>query len=314
MVTRTIGSSDAAILLGLRPFADSDPHHVWSRCIGATGYDTSDDAVKQIGRVLEAGLLGLYADQNPYLHVKPGLGIEDEPVQGPESWMHARPDGYALDTRDVRARSWCLEVKTAGYLSAQDGWGEAGTDDVPMHYLVQCIWHMAVTGYHRCDLLALGLTYRDFRVYHIWRDEKVEEAVVGHCRDWYDQHVVTRTPPPVSNPRHAMRALASAYPAVVDRARAADDEALAKVAELAKAKDAAKRWTAHADRIQAELCNVMRDADTLVDGDQVLATWKARKGRSKVDLDAMRRDHPDLVDRYTIPGKPGRTFRLKERK
>jgi len=81
-----------------------------------------------------------------------------------------------------------LECKTTRQFDGE--WGLAGSDVVPVHYLVQCVWQMACTGIERTDLAAFSTWADDFRIYTIYRDLGVERAIVDAVRAWYQRHVI----------------------------------------------------------------------------------------------------------------------------
>ena len=310
-MSRSIGSSDVATILGYSPWGD--PYDTWSRVRGDVDYEHRDTASQRRGRILESALLSWYG-QEVVAAVVAGPDIRSAPVSGPESWMHCRPDGYAYPSTLAGVDEWVVEVKTARTLRPQDGWGPAGTDRVPLHYLLQCVWHMACTEMQRCDLVAYSPLTDDLRIYTIPRRLDVEAKVVGHCRRWYQRHIVYGEPPKIVDPDAAKRALAMAYPKGEDeRPVAVADDDLVKHAELIReARRNAGYWKVRAGQLEAELCKQMGEAGTLETAGGVrIATWNDRKGAERIDAKRLRADHPELAAKYTTTSKPGRSFSFK---
>jgi len=207
-VSTTIGSSDVARILGLSPWGT--PWETWSRLHGLTSYSSHDTPAQARGRMLEPALLIRYA-QEVGVPVMPGPPLGEPGWAGPEPWMHARPDGWVPGGEQMTRPAWLVEAKTARYLDEGHGWGPEGTDQVPQHYLVQCVWQMACCDVDRCDLVAFGMASDDFRIYRIARDVAVERAVVNRCRAWYQRHVEQGEPPGFDGSAAASQALAAQH-------------------------------------------------------------------------------------------------------
>lgn len=304
----TVGSSDVAAILGLSPWAG--PWDAWSRLTGLVPrYDATDTKSQARGRMFEPAILTRYALEQG-LGVMPGPPIGAPPLVGPEPWMHARPDGWAHPvvfpvSPDMADRA--VEAKSARKFDVDD-WGPPGTDEVPSWYAVQVVWILAVTGLDRCDLAAYSAIDDDWRVYHIARDRGIEGRVVARVRAWVERHVVGGAPPEVDGTEACHRVLARRW-----TASHRDHQAMAEEAELiaralrlrATIADLEGELSESVARLQAR----MGDADTLVlDGDRV-ATWRARNGARRVDLERLRLELPDVANKYTIAGQPGRTWR-----
>ena len=58
------------------------------------------------------------------------------------------------------------------------------------------------------------------------------------------------------------------------------------------------RWEERVNSLKLHLMSSMKEADELVDGDNVLATWK-NCTRSDLDRKRLKEDHPELYQKYT---------------
>lgn len=307
----TIGSSDVATILGLSPWGNA--WDVWSRVRGDVGYDHTNTPSQARGRMLETALLAQYA-LDTGLVVVPGPPIGAKPVAGPEPWMHDRPDAWAGAAGGPPDR--VLEAKTSRFLDAEYGWGQEGTDEVPLHYLVQCAWHMACCGLERCDLVAFGTVRDDFRVYTVHRDPVLEKKVINKARAWYQRHILGDVQPPPDDTDACRRALAAAYRARGAKAerpvREADDQDHALVERLREVRAAEDHIASQRKTLEAQLMQRMGDAGELrALGGSRLVSWGDRKGRDSIDTKALRRDHPEIARKYTTTGAPSRAFKLE---
>lgn len=84
-----------------------------------------------------------------------------------------------------------VEVKTARSI---EGWGAAGTAEVPVDYWVQVQHEMAVTGAHTVHIAVLFGHY-DFKVYVVERDQLFIERLIAACDEFWHVHVLARVQP-----------------------------------------------------------------------------------------------------------------------
>ncbi|HEY3692094.1 MAG TPA: YqaJ viral recombinase family protein [Pseudonocardiaceae bacterium] len=117
-------------------------------------------------------------------------------------WLFANPD------RAIVGQSTGLECKTADSRLAPD-W----EDEPPLHYVVQCMVCMAVTGADRWHLCALVGGNRWFS-YAIDRDDDTIAFIADATRRFWDVHVRGEVPPRVRQPASQAeeRLLAVLYP------------------------------------------------------------------------------------------------------
>lgn len=97
-----------------------------------------------------------------------------------------------------------VEAKTAS--SGRD-WGTIEEPRVPEHYQAQCYFYLALTGAPWCDVAVL-LPRGDFRIIRIEADEKVQRGIIAACVAFWNDHVLTKRPPPMDTSAAAGRWLA----------------------------------------------------------------------------------------------------------
>ncbi len=68
---------------------------------------------------------------------------------------------------------------------------------------------------------------------------------------------------------------------------------------------------AEEENLKAAIMGFMKDADTLLDGDKVIATWKASKAAKRFDAKAFEQAEPDVYKQYLKEGEPSRRFLIK---
>lgn len=152
---RGIGGSEISAVLGLSPFESR--FSLWHRKGGAIGPVELTD-VMEWGTRLEGAVIRKWADEHPEHNVlhQPGTYARDD-------WMIANPDAIVSLAGHSSIDEEVLEVKTSPF---GDGWGDAGTDDVPVHVRIQTLWYLGVLGLQVGHIAVLigGHDYREYRI------------------------------------------------------------------------------------------------------------------------------------------------------
>lgn len=284
-----IGGSDAAAVLGLSKW--KTPLDVYLDKRGEVA-DTPDNEAMLWGRALEPVIRQQYAERTGrVVRVPDGiLQHQDHP------FMLASLDGITDDRRVV-------EIKTAR--TGQD-WGEAGSDEVPVAYLLQVQHYMAVTGYAVADVAVL-IGGSDFRLYEVPADAELQQMLVdGEAAFW--QRVKQGTPPdPISYADMQAAFGRSSRAGMIE----ATPEVLAALATIRAAKEQIKAIEASEEGAKAIVMKAMGEFDTLTQQGFTLATWKAAKPAMRFDTKAFQAAQPDLYQQFLKPGESSRRFLLK---
>lgn len=123
-----------------------------------------------------------------WLELKHGIKVDDTRAGtyvGDEEWMAYNPDGISTD-------GLLLEYKTANARHPEDGWGRAGTDQVPLAYAAQVIWGMGILGLTECVMAVLagangqGVSLH-FARYKIRFDPQVFTFLKTQATDFHNQ-------------------------------------------------------------------------------------------------------------------------------
>lgn len=291
----SLGASEVPAILGLSPY--STPLDVYR---SKFGHDRGmDPELAFIGHAEEL-TIGRWLRR-----FRPELGVIRRGFMArsvPYPWLHASFDRFL-----VKRREWTpVQMKTA-HQYAGDEWEN---DRVPI----------AVQAQVQAELLVHGSDYgyavafvggRRFHLQRIDRDEDfLQNILIPQASRFWTEHVLAEVPPDPTTSAEAV----SLWPGGGDQL-VADPETEDLVRALRGWQHIAKQTDVEIDAAKLALQMRMRDATELVDTmGETLATWRPTQGARKLDLDALRTDHPALAAEYTVRGNPGRQFRLPKAK
>jgi putative phage-type endonuclease len=150
---KSLGGSDIGAVLGLSKYRSAVD--VW---IEKTGRSEShaDSLPLRFGSFAESFVASEYA-------LATGLSLihhESAFIHPDNSYMHGHVDRFICSSPTLFSEKSdlladrILECKTANPFTAHE-WGDVGTDQVPLPYLVQCAWYLAITGLEHADLAVL---------------------------------------------------------------------------------------------------------------------------------------------------------------
>ena len=192
-----IGGSDAGTIMGANPYKTEYELYLEKRQ-ELEAEDIGDKLPVKIGNALEDFVAKQYQDET-------GFKVQrfTSQLQHPEhAWMLGNLDrvvsldGKAPSFKGEIRTSRLLECKTAlGKFIDKSVWGPSGTDQVPEHYLFQCMHYLAVAGADQCDLAVL-MAGPEVRIYHIPRDDELIETMIAvEAAFW--QRVIDGNPPEI---------------------------------------------------------------------------------------------------------------------
>jgi len=178
-----ITASEIAVVMGISPY--DSPFNLYHQKVNDWRWEGND--LTSVGRHLEDAIAdwwmanrdpienldmlpaGLYASaERPWQLATPDrlLFLNCDGCGG-EGWSVRLATGYSCRDCDARPPVALLECKWVAY--SWDGWGEPGTDQVPVHYRAQALWQLDTLGVDEVHFAALGPG--GFRSYLVRRDE-----------------------------------------------------------------------------------------------------------------------------------------------
>lgn len=185
-----LGGPDIAAICGKNPY--SGPYDVWLKKIERL--ETEITPPMEWGLRLEGAVALKWADETGH-QLNPGHQIFH-----PEyPFLGGTPDFFCLDDPSI-----LLEIKTSAeeklYQTDDEGtplWGEPGTDQVPIDYLIQCQYYLGLSKRQVCHLAVFFLgARREYRVYKIEFDPELYMILIQRGKAFWENHVVPAVEPP----------------------------------------------------------------------------------------------------------------------
>lgn len=265
-----VSASEIAAVLGISPW--ESPFSLYWRKVN--GWDVEQTDEMRAGLILEPAIADWWADEQDPLEnlvVAPaGLyGSEARPWQlatpdrlvhmvcpgcdGPaaqDPWCDCRGAGTSGDPLAV------LECKWVAH--SWDGWGEPGTDDIPVYYRAQVLQQLDVLDLDDAHVAALGPG--GFRSFWVRRDER-DLAVMRRAGALFVERLANGNPPDVDEHSATITVLKLLHPTVRDR----DIDVPVDFAEgYRRARAARARAQSIVDRYEARARATLGDARRLM--------------------------------------------------
>lgn len=308
-----IGGSDIAALLGLDPYGKT-PLTVYLQKIGELQGITDPDKLKFLARRKrwEGPIVEMLREE-----------FDGEIVKVNERYVDAQHDFLAAEIdfewRDADGSTQNGEIKTvSGFaFNARAGWGDAGTDEIPIHYHAQVMHGLGVTGRQTCIVCAMsGLDSMTF--YRVERDEEAITGMRSVAVQFWRENVLAKVAPEPITMGDVMRLFRrrNGRPVEMDEEHAAALGNLRLVREQMKALegDQAELELKVAKFICREWGMDTTEGSTdhallTVNGAEI-AKWAIGRG-AHLDQKRLTLDHPELKAAYTVPHY-FRSFRFKK--
>ena len=289
-----IGGSDIAAILGISPYRSAV--EVWLDKVNQAKANELPDALPmRLGHFLEPFVVQEY-ERVTGNTASQLIGAIHHPNHK-ELFGHIdrmvtpfAPNGDIF----AREESIVLECKTCSVFRSNE-WGPSWSDLVPAEYLTQCLWYLGLTKCEEAHLAVL-LGNTDFRIYRIRRDRQLEEHMFETAHKFWVEYVLKKVPP-------ALKTRAQAeliHPAHV--------EGLSVEANPSTLQDISRYQT-----LQLELESIEKEIEGIKDGialtlgsaerltcdGHTLASWRLAKGANRLDTEKLRRERPDIVEKYS---------------
>jgi putative phage-type endonuclease len=195
-----------------------------------------------------------------------------------------------------------VEIKTCDKLAAQE-FGEVGTDEIPVRYVLQVTHYMIVTNIRRFHVGVL-VGGNDARHYVVNFDPELARMLIDAEANFWDC-VLTRTIPEPTTLDDADYI----WPGSQEKIIRANDDILEAVTALTLARREEARAAREADEIEVSVKAYMGANAILADKrGRKLVTWRSQ-GRDRFDLKTFTQQHADLAAMYRTSSSY-RVFRL----
>jgi putative phage-type endonuclease len=298
-----IGGSDIAALFNVSPFAT--PLDIYQSKVGEVEQITSE-AIER-GNRDEDSILNWYGDKRGMIIKKPMYTF----VHPEHTFLRANLDGLSLDNKLI------VEAKSLSMIKRCE-WGKPGTNQVPTHYLLQVAHYCLV-----CDIdeahLVVKWNFSDienekwvqtpYSIYVYNRDAEVEKAIIKKASRFWNKHVLAGVPPPVQS----LPDCSTQWPRSIEGTTIeANGDILSRVEELRALKAEETQLKEKKEILEKHIKTYMRDNEKLMFNDKVLVSW-SNVNRNDLDKKELKKDHPDLYQRYINPSTT-RTFTVRSEK
>lgn len=259
-----ITATDVAAVVGLDPYRSAID--VFMDKVGQKQPFAGNEFTRW-GNLLEPTIRDDYAERRGVRVEVPGT-LEHPCV----TWALATPDGICYRS-GLRDPSNGLEIKTHSSRVA-DLYGEQGTDEVPRHELIQCMWNMYVSGLDSWDLVAF-IDNRP-RDYVIRRDESLIEILADSAEKFLVDHVRKGVPPEPDGSKGYDSYLSSRWSRSTDEIVSVNEDAstLATLAALRVARESLSDCEHEVDTLTQQI--------KLVIGDRAGISWTEQGKNLKI--------------------------------
>lgn len=182
---RYLGASEVPAVLGVSPWKTASDVY-YSKTAELESRDKVTHAINS-GNLLEVAVLD-FAQQEVGKIKRNQFRVSKE-----RKWAAATLDALVVDQPGEG-----VEAKTTGNSA---GWGEEGTDQIPLYYIAQVQWQMYVAQLHKVWVPCLMPDFAlRFKLYVVERDEELIGSIVERCEDFWVNNVLACAPPPDSVP------------------------------------------------------------------------------------------------------------------
>ena len=291
-----IGGSDAAAVLGYSRWHSA--YDVWRSKIADVA-DADNESTRR-GTRREPELVREYCNlTGKTVYKAPHL------IHPDYNYVCANLDGIIPGER-------VIEAKTS---RRRDGWGEPGSEDIPIDYYLQCQHYMMIAvaldlipaSDPLCDIF-VSIAGEAIQCYTIAGNKELWAAMLQKYAEFW-RHVTDLTPPDNLSVFEQVDLL----PPSVSASKYATPYIAEQVDDMRKMMQKISDWEEIIKGNKAELTLYAREYDTVLNADgSTLYTCKTSKPRQTVDADLLRRKYPEVYAECLKQGKAARPLRLAD--
>tara|TARA_X000001382_G_scaffold6552_2_gene5172 strand:- start:956 stop:1885 length:930 start_codon:yes stop_codon:yes gene_type:complete len=290
-----LGSSEWSVIAGLYN-AYKSPYDVYNEKV--YGYEPFDNLRMRLGRDIEPMIAKWVEEELDGRVAKDGLVRFHKDYD----YLATNLDGIFYDKEGVPS---VLEIKTASTI-ARDNWGA----ELPIQYYTQIQGQMLITGMKKAYVAILTFGFagpEKFEIQEYDYDESFINLVVPKLVDFWTNHVQKEVAPEYTTESDVKKA----YPESNNHSIEATSEIISAMDRIKDIKAKKKVLDQELKSLELDIKKEMKDAHSIIDGDQTLATWKNGKPRKTFDKTLFSKDHSELYEQYIKTGNSYRTLRIK---
>ena len=259
-----LGATDCAVVMGLSPY--KTPYELWLEKTGRAEETTilSDDRL-HLRHAHEETISREYARR---MNVKLRR-VNQTVIHKRLPFMLCNLDRVIIGQRKI------VECKSSsGFM--RFSWGETGTDEAPIHYILQVQHQMACADYDDADIAAL-IDIDDYRIFPQPRSEKVIKRIEDACEKFWVEHVLADIAPPATT-RGDLKLM---YPINNGNFIEATPEVLSFITQRHVIKSSIKFQETEVDSLDKEIIEFIADNDGIKEGERIVATFQANKNGTR---------------------------------
>lgn len=237
-----LGGSEIAAALGLSIF--ESPFSLWHRKAGRIG-PVEDNGEMYWGRIHEPQLRAEFAKRHPEFVVEGDIGTWRD---GELPFIVANPDGLLYQHSGLPGKYSVPEVWEGKCARSRTGWGDEGTDDIPVYYRAQGLWYCRVFGAKRVrfSVLFFGCEYAEYVVEY----DEAEAQILIDRGAAFIQSLNDGIAPPIDGHAQTWNAIRQLHPGIEDfDVELEHDVALPYLESVKAAADAETTRRMHAARV-----------------------------------------------------------------
>jgi len=290
-----LGSSEWSVIAGLYN-AYKSPYDVYTEKV--YGYKPFDNLRMRLGRDIEPMIAKWVEEELDGKVAQDGLVRFHKDYD----YLATNLDGIFYDKEGAPS---VLEIKTASTI-ARDNWGA----ELPIQYYTQIQGQMLITGMKKAYVAILTFGFagpEKFEIQEYDYDESFINLVVPKLVDFWTNHVQKKVAPELTTDSDIKKV----YPEANNHSIEATSEIIDAMDRIKDIKAKKKVLDQELKSLELDIKKEMKDAHSIIDGDQTLATWKNGKPRKTFDKTLFKKDHSELYEKYIKTGDPYRTLRIK---
>lgn len=191
------------------------------------------------------------------------------------------PDRISRDNTRI------IELKTAG-VDKYHLWGDEGTDQVPMNYLIQTVWYMLLTETAKADIAVL-IGGNDFRIYTIQKNEALEAKLKKLADRFWEKYVLGREIPPLTGSENVKAYLQESYKKGNGNVLEATPDIREKAEKLVALEEQIAELEEQAKTIRNQFRFIIGENEG-IKGENLWIPWSTVKGAEYVEWEAVKEE------------------------